>query len=346
MNKKFKFIILSILLLTTCGCGASNYITDDKNKIVQYEETGQNLPNNILCKPEKNSELYNVYLEHNDDLKISMDKLPYCSNFKITSNKSSGLWEFLFIKPLAWLLLKLGNLVGNMGISLIIVGLLIRVILLPFSFKTQKQSKNMAKMQGEMQKLEYKYRGRDDQESQALKAQEMMALYKKNGVNPIGGCLIAFLQLPIFFAFLQAINRVPAIFEDTLLGFKLGMTPYVGISNGNYWYILLIILIAASTYFSFKYSMKSNGAMSNNDQAKQMSTMTNVMVIMIVLTSFSLTTALSFYWIVTYAFIALQTFIFKKMLNKNEGNNKNKTKSNKIKEKLEMKKGLKYGNNN
>jgi len=160
----------------------------------------------------------------------------------------------------------------------------------------------------------------------------------------MAGCLVAFLQLPLFFAFLEAINRVPAIFEDKLLGLNLGMTPYVGLSNGNYLYLILIILIAVSTYFSFKYSMRSVNSMNNSvEMQKQMSMTTNIMVIMIVITSFSLSTALSFYWIVTYAFIAIQTFIFKRL--SGEKNNSQPKKSKKIKEKLELKKGLKYGNN-
>ena len=206
----------------------------------------------------------------------------------------------------------------------------------------------MQKISGEMQKLEYKYRGRDDKDSMMMKSQEMMELYKKNNVNPMSGCLVSFLQLPIFFAFLQAINRVPAIFEDKLLGFNLGMTPYVGLSKGNYLYILLIILIAVSTYFSFKYSMRSSAAMNQpKDSQNQMQMMTNIMVALIVVTSFSLSTALSFYWIITYAFIAVQTFIFKKLSGDESKKNKLSTKknNNKIKDKLELKKGLKYGSN-
>ena len=69
--------------------------------------------------------------------------------------------------------------------------------------------------------------------------------------------------------------------------------------------------------------------------------MTNMMVILITITSFSLSTALAFYWITTYAFISIQTFIFKKLLNdKKNSNNKS------IKSKLEMKRGMKYGSNN
>lgn len=341
MKNKIMAVILIMVILLTSGCGANNYLKDDNKKILQYEKTGQNLPSNILCQP-NDKDLYELYSKYNDQLKVSLDELPKCNEFKITP-KGSGIWEFLFVKPLAFLILKLGYLVGNMGISLIIVGLLIRIILLPFSYKMQKQSKNMQKVQGEMQKLEYKYRGRDDRDSMMMKAQEMREIYKKNKVSPTGGCLLAFIQLPVFFAFLQAINRVPAIFDDKLFGFNLGMTPYVGLQHGNYWYILLILLIAASTYFSFKYSMRQTANMNANQNGMpDMSMMTNIMVIMIVMTSFSLTTALSFYWIITYAFIAIQTFIFKKLMNKD----KDEKKYNKrIQEKLKMKKGLKYGSN-
>ena len=340
MKNKFYAIILVMIMLLTSGCGSNNYIKDENKKIVQYKETGQNLPSNILCKPESNSELYRLYEQYNDELEIPLEKLPECSEYKINSNESTGIWEFLFVKPLAFLILKLGDLIGNMGISLILIGLLIRIILLPFSYKSHKQSKNMQKVNQEIQKLELKYRGRDDRDSMMMKSQEMMAIYKKYNVKPMSGCLIAFIQLPMFFSFLQAINRVPAIFEDKLLGFNLGMTPYVGLSNGNYLYLILIILIALSTYFSFKYSIKSAGNMNQSpEMQKQMSMITTIMVILIVVTSFSLTTALSFYWIITYAFIAIQTFIFKKL-----GNKKEKPK-NKIKDKLEVKRGLKYGNN-
>lgn len=342
MKNKLLGVVLVVIVLLTGGCGSSNYIKDKDNKIVQYSETGQNLPSNILCQP-SDKDLYSLYEEYNDQLKISLNKLPKCSKFKINSNKSSSIWELLFVKPLAYLIIKLGKIVNNMGISLILIGLLIRIILLPFSYRTHKQSKNMQKVSGELQKLEYKYRGRDDRESMMMKSQEMMEIYKKNNVKPASGCLVAFLQLPIFFAFLQAVNRTPAIFEDKLLGFNLGMTPYVGLSKGNYLYIVLILLIALSTYFSFKYSMKSQASLNQNkDSQGQMSMMTNMMVVLIVITSFSLSTALSFYWIVTYAFIAVQTYIFKKLSGDKEPKKHNKIK---IKDKLEVKKGLKYGSN-
>ena len=184
-----------------------------------------------------------------------MKKLPECKNFKITSNKSKGLWEFLFVKPLAFIILKLGYAIKNFGLSVMIVGILIRLVLLPFSKKSQLQSQNMQKATPEIKQLEIKYKDKTDSESLMQKSQETMMIYKKYGVNPLSGCLLAFIQLPLFFAFLQAINRVPAIFEGKFLGLSLGMTPTTGISKGNYVYLLIVALVLLTTYYSFKKTL-------------------------------------------------------------------------------------------
>ena len=342
MKNKFKILVLVFVLLLTSGCGNSKYIQDKDKKIVTYEETGQMLEKDILCLPEKDSELYNIYKEYSDQLNIDFEDLPACTDFKITSNESSGLWEFLFVKPLAYLILVLGKLVGNLGISLILIGLAIRLILLPFTIKSTKQTMNMKKAGPELEKLERKYRNRTDNESLMAKSQETMMIYKKYKVNPMVGCLMAFIQLPLFFAFLQAIYRTPAIYEESLLTFNLGMTPLVGIKTGNYLYLLLLVLIAVSTYFSFKQTMSQAGSQSP-EAAKQMKIMLYVMLVVITYASLTLPTALAFYWIVTYAFIAIQNIIINKVNNKDLTNKK---KDDKIKDKLVKKEGMKYGKDN
>jgi len=344
MKNKFKILVLVSVLLLATGCGNSKYIKDGK-EFVKYEETGQMLEKDILCLPEKDSELYKLYEKYSDQLDFSVSELPSCSEYKINSNESSGLWEFLFVKPLAFLILKLGKLVGNLGISLILIGLIIRIVLLPFTIKSAKQTANMKKAQPEIEKLERKYRNRTDNEALMAKSQETMMIYKKYKVNPMAGCLMAFIQLPLFFAFLQAIYRTPAIYEETLLGFNLGMTPLVGIKVGNYLYILLLILIAVSTYFSFKQTM-SQSAASTPEMQHQMKIMLYVMLFIICYASLSLPTALAFYWIITYAFIAIQNIIINMINNKSVTNKPRKSKEDKIKEKLVRKEGMKYGKNN
>ena len=309
--KKIAVLIVSILLLST-GCGNKTYLKEDKN-IITFEETGQSLQNNILCKPSE-KKLYEVYEKYNDQLTTKLEELPSCEDFKPSDIKYKSLWESIFVKPLAFLILKLGLLIKNFGLSVMLIGIGIRLILLPFSKKTMDQSENMKKAAPEIQKIEKKYANRTDSDAMMMKSQETMLVYKKYKINPVSGCLLAFLQLPLFFAFLQAINRVPAIFEDSLFGMKLGMTPWVGISQGKYIYIVLIILIIATTYLSFKNSMKNQGG--NSAMEQQMKFTLMFMIVMISIASFSLPTAIALYWVVTNGFVVLQNFIFKKLRNK------------------------------
>ncbi len=314
-TKKIIFLVICILFLTT-GCGNKTYLKEDKT-IVTYEKTGQSLQNNILCKPEE-QELYEVYEKYNDQLQTKLEDLPTCNDFKPNTIAYHSLWESIFVKPIAWLILKLGIFIHNFGVSVMLIGLGIRLILLPFSKKTMDQSENMKKAQPEIQKIERKYAGRTDTDSMMMKSQETMLVYKKYKINPVGGCLIAFIQLPLFFAFLQAINRVPAIFEDSLFGMKLGMTPMVGIGQGKYIYIGLIILIILSTYFSFKNAMKNQNTTS--EMERQMQFTLKFMIVMIALASFSLPTAIALYWIVTNGFVVIQNYLFKIKKNKKEKN--------------------------
>ncbi len=305
---KIKKIIL-IFIACFCLTGCTKYISDDNNKRIINEETGQSLPSNILCKP-TTSELDEIYNKYKDKLEVDLDKLPECENLKYyDSNNYNGLWVQLIVMPLAWLIIKIGNFLGNYGLSVMAVGLLIRIILIPFTRKTIKQSENMKKAQPEMERLEKKYANKNDQESLMMKSQEMLMIYKKYNISPFGSCLISFIQLPLFFGFLEAINRIPAIFEGDLGAYQLGTTPLIGIKSGNYFYIVLILLIILTTYLSFKFSMSSMG---NADQQKQMKMMTGFMLVFISIASFSLPTAIALYWVVTNGFSVVQNLIMKR----------------------------------
>ena len=346
MKNKIKVIVLMLVLLLTTGCGNKKYILDKNKEVVKYDKTGQLLQKDILCLPEKDGELYNLYKKHGKELNNDFKDIPSCDEFKINSNKSKGLWELLFVKPLAWAILKLGKLVHNLGLSLMIIGLLIRLLLLPLTIKSSKQTNNMKKAQPEIERIERKYRGRDDNDSIMAKSQETMLVYQKYKVNPMTGCLVSLIQLPLFFAFLQAVYRVPAIYEETLFGLNLGMSPLKGMQNGNWFYIIVLLLIVASTYFSFKQTLNQNPQ--TGDSGKQMKIMLYVMLFVISYASLTLPTALAFYWIITNAFIVVQNIITDKdsFKNKNKKNRKNKDKKKeKIQDKLNKKEGMKYGKN-
>ena len=127
-------------------------------------------------------------------------------------------------------------------------------------------------------------------------------------INPISGCLYGLIQLPLFIAFLEAINRVPALFEETFLGLQLGTTPSVGLLNqGNWLYIILIILVGITTYFSFR--LNKTTAQADNDPMKNMTT---IMTIMIIVMAFFMPAALCIYWITTNLFTVVQNLIVKR----------------------------------
>jgi YidC/Oxa1 family membrane protein insertase len=238
-----------------------------------------------------------------------------CVEYTITSGGYDGLWTSIFVKPLAWVILFFGKITTSFGIGLIITSILIRLIVYPLTKKSTVQAENMKKIQPELQKIEKKYANKDqkDREIMMMKSQEMMALYKKHNVSPMAGCLPALLQLPLFIAFLDAINRVPAIFEEKFLFFHLGTTPRIGIGNGNWWYIILTLLVAVTTYFSLNKA-SNNTSVGDNDMAKQTKMMTNIFTILIIVMSVFMSSALNIYWITSNVCTLVQNYIVKRSM--------------------------------
>ncbi|WP_225008306.1 MULTISPECIES: membrane protein insertase YidC [Novosphingobium] len=104
-------------------------------------------------------------------------------------------WFRWFEKPIFWLLDSLFRAVKNFGVAIILLTLIVRGIMFPVA---QRQFASMAAMkaiQPKMKALQERYK--DDKQRQQ---QEIMALYKQEGVNPLAGCLPIFLQIPVFFA--------------------------------------------------------------------------------------------------------------------------------------------------
>lgn len=304
MKKQNKLKLLSLLLivvLLTTGC--TKTLKNSEKKVVTNPETGQSLTANILCQPE-NEKTKQTYIDNGVDL----NQYPKCNNFKITSGGYEGLWNSIFVKPLAWVILFFNKAVKNPALSLIITSILIRLIAYPLTKKTAMQSELLKKAQPELDRLEKKYANKNDRDSIMKKSQEMSMIYKKYDISPLSGCLYAFLQLPLFIAFLEAINRVPALFEGRFLGLQLGTTPSIGLMNhGNFLYLLLIAIVGVTTYYSF--NLNKTTAQSTNDPMKNMTT---IMTIMIIVMGFFMSSALCIYWVTTNIFTICQNLIVKR----------------------------------
>ncbi len=307
INKKMKLLsILIALVFLLSGC--TKTLEDKDGKVVKDPLTGQSLTQNILCRP-TDEETIKIYEKNKD--KVNLDELPECKNMKFNSGKDEGLWTNVFVKPLAWVILKIGNFVKNYGLSLIITSLLIRLIAYPITKKTAMQSELLNKAKPDLDRIEKKYENKTDQESMFKKTQEISMVYKKYNISPASGCLYAFLQLPLFIAFLEAINRVPAIFEDKMWIFKMGTTPLTGLKDGNFQYLAIVVILGIITYFSFKLNVSSM----QNDQTKMMN---RTMIIMIVVMSIFMTTALDIYWLTSNLFTIGQNLLIKRSKIANE----------------------------
>jgi YidC/Oxa1 family membrane protein insertase len=96
---------------------------------------------------------------------------------------------------------------NNYGWAIILVTLIINLLLFPFKLTSLKSARKMQKLQPQIQAINAKYKDisiRDPKKAE--QNQEVMALYKKEGVNPLGGCLPMLLQLPFFYAFYRVLN--------------------------------------------------------------------------------------------------------------------------------------------
>ncbi|MBD9099090.1 YidC/Oxa1 family membrane protein insertase [bacterium] len=288
--------ILILVMVTFLLTGCTTTLVDNKKQAVKNPETGQSLTKNILCQPE-NERTIKIYEKN----KVKVEKLPKCDNFKITSGGYEGLWTSIFVKPLAFIILKLGKLVGSFAISIIIITIILRFVLFPFTRKMAIQSELMKKASPELERIRKKYEGKTDEASMVRQNQEMLMVYKKYNFNPLSSCLVSFIQLPLFLAFYEAINRVPAIFEDKFIGLQLGTTPVVGFGTSTFYaYIILIVLIGVTTIYTFKM----NGTATQDPSMKMMPIMMSVMIIF---TALFMPSALGIYWVIQNLFMIIQT---------------------------------------
>jgi YidC/Oxa1 family membrane protein insertase len=125
--------------------------------------------------------------------KVRSDLISRAPDLELTIDMG---WFWFLAQPLMMLLSIINGVVGNWGVSIVLLTILIKLLLWPVS---AKGFSSMAKMRTAQPKLkEVQERYKDDK---AKLGTEMMALYKKEGINPAGGCFPLLLQMPVFIAF-------------------------------------------------------------------------------------------------------------------------------------------------
>jgi len=202
----------------------------------------------------------------------------------------------------------------SFGLTIIIFTIIIRLILLPLSIKQTKSTAKMGAIQPEMKKVQAKYKS-DPQKAQ----QEVMKLYKENGVNPMGGCLPMLIQMPILFALFYVFNNLD------MKGAGFLWIPDLTKPDPIY---ILPILSTVTTYFSSKLMQPPTA---DGAQSKQTSTMNTGMAIFMGFMSLRFKGALVLYWVINNTIQVIQTLVINKSeLNKNINKIEVNSSSNKI----------------
>lgn len=138
-------------------------------------------------------------------------QLEQIGDFGLERTIDLGWFSFLAL-PLLWLLRFLHSLVGNWGVAIIGLTLLVKAVMLPLSRASMQSAKKMQELQPEIKAL--RERIKDPNQLN----QEMFALYKRKGVNPMGGCFPILIQIPVFLGLYNAL----------LNALELRHAPYAG----------------------------------------------------------------------------------------------------------------------
>ena len=192
----------------------------------------------------------------------------------------------------AFLLNTTDKYVGNFGVSIIIVTILIKIMLLPLTLKQDKSMKEMKKLQPELEKIKEKYA--NDKQMLNIKTME---LYKEHKVNPMGGCLPLLIQFPILIALFGVLRNGIIPQDSSFLWLKL--------SDKDPYYILPF-LNGAVSFFQQKL-------MGSADSNPQMKNMMYIFPIMMIYISYRMPSGLQLYWLTSSILAVVQQyFIMKK----------------------------------
>lgn len=214
-------------------------------------------------KMASNTDLYRFYLGPQLKENLAVYNDPSQNGFglkdlNLENALDSGSWLGWLENILKWLLTLFHKMVPNWGVAIILLTILIKVILQPFSKKSLESTSKMQALNPQMEELRAKYK-----DNPTKLNQEMGELYKREKINPLGGCLPMLLQFPIFIALYGLLNKhfelrgamfIPGWIEDlsipeSIINFAPLKLPLIGSDLR-----LLPLLYGASMIFSFKIS--------------------------------------------------------------------------------------------
>ncbi len=213
-------------------------------------------------------------------------------NPELTDAIEFGWFTFLS-RPFFKILLWIENIVGNWGWTIILFTLLVKLVLFPLSYKGMMSMQKLKDLAPKMKDLKEKHKG----DPAKLNAQ-MMEMYKKNGANPMGGCLPMLLQIPVFFALYRVLLNADELQGSSWLSFWI-----TDLSAADPYYILPV-LMGASMWFQQKITPNN---FTDPMQEKIFQFFPLIMALMFIIMPFP--SGLVLYWVVNNIFTIGQQYV-------------------------------------
>jgi YidC/Oxa1 family membrane protein insertase len=244
---------------------------------------------------------------------------------KVSDVMNDGFITVLTTYPLSQAINWLEPRVG-IFMAIAIVTLVLNAIVLALTFKSNVAMQKMQEIQPEMQKIQAKYEGRQDEISQQRMAQEMQQLYSKYGINPLGSLLTTFIQFPLLIGMYNAVRRSSAVANAKFMNVSLSLSPAQAIQQKAWVCLVIFVLMIVFQVISMKipqwlaqYHGKKEADRHHKSYQKPENPnamMTYGMLAMVAFAMYSLPTALSLYYCIYSIVNILKTIVIDKMTHK------------------------------
>lgn len=246
-------------------------------------------------------------------------------NTKFSDVMNDGFFTALITYPLSqainWLEPKVG-----IFLAIALVTIALNGLVLIFTFKSNVAMQKIQEIQPEMQKIQAKYEGREDNASKQRMAMEMQQLYNKYNVNPFGALISSFIQFPLLIGMYNAVRRSEKVATATFMNVSLSITPREAFAQKIWVCVIIYVLMVVCQAISIKLPQilaKYRGKKEAEKHHKpykapenQNVMMTYSMLVMIAVIMLSWPTALSLYYCISSLVNIAKTLIIDRMTHK------------------------------
>lgn len=226
-----------------------------------------------------------------------------------------GYWFLPWIGArLLWLINGVESVIGNYGIAIMIVTLLIRMLFWPLTHKGTESMRKMSELSPQMKAINEKYK-----DNAQKRQEELMKFYKENKINPVGGCLPMLVQIPIFLSLFYVLKSAIELRFASFLWIKDLSEPDRLFAFGRSFPVLgdhfnlLPFLMAVSMYFQQKVApMTPTNASGDDAQQQIQQTMMKMMPFMMFFMLYNFAAGLALYWTTQNVLMIVQHLVYKK----------------------------------